>query len=139
MKKERGVISVESIARLSRITRQRRVGQWALEAFGVGQSMDPKQRALRLLEEAVEAYQAVDGDKVLAHLTIDVMFERPAGEIGQELGGVAVTLLALANALGLSADHEEAREIARVLGKPPEHWAARNAAKNAAGLDATRA
>lgn len=131
--------TTESIARLSRITRQRRVNEWAVDAFGVAQAINPRQRALRLLEEAVEAYQAVGGDKVMAHLTIDVMFDRPAGDPLQELGGVGVTLLALAASLGVSADLEEAREIARVLNKPIEHWTARNAAKNAAGLDATKA
>jgi hypothetical protein len=133
------VETTESIARLSRIERQRRVNDWAVAAFGVAQAINPKQRALRLLEEAVEAYQAVGGDKVMAHLTIDIMFERPAGDPAQELGGLGVTLLALAAALGLSADHEEAREIARVLAKPIDHWAARNRAKNALGLDATKA
>lgn len=131
--------STESIARLSRITRQRRVNEWAVDAFGVGQAINPKQRALRLLEEAVEAYQAVGGDKVIAHLTVDIMFERPVGNPVQELGGVGVTLLALAASLGVSADQEEAREIARIFSKPIEHWTARNAAKNAAGLDATKA
>jgi len=133
------VVTIESIARLSRITRQRRVNDWAVDAFGIQQAINPKQRALRLLEEAVEAYQAVGGDKVLAHLTVDVMFDRPAGDPAQELGGVGVTLLALGASLGLSADLEESREIARVLSKPLSHWTARNAAKNAAGLDATKA
>lgn len=130
--------TTESIARLSRITRQRRVNEWAVDAFGVAQAINPRQRALRLLEEAVEAYQAVGGDKVMAHLTIDVMFDRPAGDPLQELGGVGVTLLALAASLGVSADLEEAREIARIFSKPIDHWTARNAAKNAAGLDATK-
>ena len=130
-------MDVLTVRAQSRITRQRRVLQWAVEAFGVVQATDPKQRGVRLLEEAVEAYQAAGGDKVMAHLLVDFVFERPAGELAEELGGVAVTLLALAGAVGLSADHEEAREIARVLGKPVKEFSARNAAKNAAGFDAT--
>jgi hypothetical protein len=133
------VSAIEAVRAMPRDARQRRVAQWAAAAFGVEQATGPKQRGIRLLEEAVEAYQSAGGDKVMAHLLIDFVFERPSGELAQELGGVAVTLLALANAAGLSADHEEAREIARVLAESSGEFTARKAAKNAAGFDTTRA
>ena len=84
----------------------------------------------------MEAFQAAGGDVVLAHRVVNFVFDRPRGELGQELGGVAVCTLLLAAAAGLSADAEERREAQRVLSKPIKEFTARNAAKNAAGLDA---
>lgn len=98
-----------------------------------------KQRAVRFLEEAIEAYQAAGGSEYMARRLVTYVFQRPAGTLAQELGGVGVTVLALAQAAGISADAEEEREIARVLSKPIEHFAERNEAKNAAGFDATAA
>lgn len=131
-------VAVEEIAKMPRLGRQRLVSDWAIRSFGLKQAMDPRQRAIRLLEEAVEAYQAAGADKTMAHLLVDFVFERPKGELGQEFGGVSVTLLAFAQATGFNAEQEECREIARVLNKPTEEFVARNAAKNAAGFDATK-
>lgn len=146
----------------TRDERQKTVGEWCAAAFGVAHASSVPQRALRLLEEAIEAFQ-VGADQVprvgcctpqlcatcgpdcggrqaaagVAHKLVDYVFSRPVGELGQELGGIGVTLLALANAAGLSADAEEAKETARVLSKPLEHFAARNLAKNEAGFNVT--
>ena len=119
---------------LGRDDRQATVFAWARAAFGDVQATSLPQRGLRLLEEASEAFQACGGSRDLAHLTVDHVFDRPPGELNQELGGVGVTTIALAAAAHLSADEEEAREVARILSKPIEHYTARNAAKNAAGL-----
>lgn len=121
-----------------RNARQKIVSEWCRAAFGDKQAMNLPQRGVRLLEEAIEAYQAAGGYATMAHLLVDYVFERPKGQLHQELGGVAVTLLALAEAAGLSADAEEVREIQRVLAKPLTEFKARNATKNAAGFDATK-
>lgn len=116
-----------------RIDRQRAIFDWATAAFGADQ-VHPAQRALRLLEEAVELFQACDGDRAQAHKLIDFVFDRPLGAWQTELGQVGVTLLALAASLGASADDAEAAEVARVLAKPIEHYTKRNEAKNEAGF-----
>lgn len=121
----------------NRDIRQSIVFDWCARCFGVEHAMSVPQRGIRLLEEAVEAYQAAGGDEATAHKLVSFVFARPTGELAQELGGVAVTLLALASAAGLSAEGEEVREIERVLAKSPEHFHARNVAKNAAGFDLT--
>ena len=126
-----------AVARARRSERQQQVYDWAFRCFGMAHATDPRQRGLRMLEEAIELYQATDGDQAKAHQLVDFIFTRPKGEIGQELGGLGVTLLALAAAVGKDADAEEATEVARILSKSPEHFAARNAAKNAAGFDVT--
>jgi hypothetical protein len=102
---------------------------WAELAFGRAEATGLPQRALRLLEEAIEMFQACGGAPELAHELVTAMFGRPCGTISQELGGVAVSLLALAAASGLSADVEECRELHRVLSKPVEEFSRRNAAK----------
>lgn len=79
------------------------------------------------------ASPARGGDRDLPGLVKHV-FEREPGRVGQELGGVAVTVLALAAAAGLSADEEECREVHRVLSKPLREFTERDASKNAAGL-----
>lgn len=52
------------------------------------------------------------------------------------MGGLGITVLALAAAAGLSADEAEQRELDRVLAKPLEWFHARNKVKNDAGFNA---
>lgn len=114
--------------------RQELLARWAEQAFGRDEAASVSQRGLRLLEEAIEAFQACGGDEAIAHKLVSFVFARPVGALSQELGGVAVTTLALAAAAGLSADEEECREICRVLSMPLHKLAQRNASKNAAGF-----
>lgn len=120
----------------SRTLRQIQVKQWAERCFGEAQVASPTQRGLRFLEEAIELYQAVGCDREQAHKLVDFIFDRPVGEPAQEVGGVSVTLLCLCQTLGIDADDAEVAEIDRILSKPAEHFAARNAAKNDAGFSA---
>lgn len=117
-----------------RDARQQTVSTWCAAAFGPEHAASIPQRAVRLLEEAIEAYQACGCDPEMAHRLVDHVFAHPAGVLSQELGGVGVTTLALAEAAGLSADTAESLEIERVLAKPLEYFKARNEAKNAAGF-----
>lgn len=117
-----------------REARQAKIFAWAQAAFSIEQATSLTQRGLRLLEEAIETFQAAGGDPAQAHQLVGYVFEQPAGELGQELGGVGVCLLALGAAAGLSADAEEQREVTRVLAKPVEEFTRRNDAKNAAGF-----
>jgi NTP pyrophosphatase (non-canonical NTP hydrolase) len=122
-----------------RTIRQRIVATWCAKAFGLGHASSVQQRAVRMLEEAIEAYQAVGCDVAMGHALLDHVFSKEPGELAQELGGVGVTVLALANAAQLDADFEERREVARVLSKPVEWFTERNRQKNDAGFDVTGA
>lgn len=117
--------------------RQRDVAEWCRVAFGDAQMASLEHRGLRFLEAAIEAYQACGCDVVVAHKLLDFVFARPVGALNQELGGVGVTLLALAQTARLSADAEEQREFGRVLAKPISHFTKRNAEKDAAGFRAS--
>lgn len=122
------------LADVPRDQRQQEIAIWARQAFGEIEATDLPQRGVRLLEEAIEAFQACGGNEEIAHKLVSFVFTRPPGTIGQELGGIALTVFALAAAAGLSADEEEQREIHRVLSKPVAEFTARNASKNAAGF-----
>ena len=124
----------ELVLSAPRDQRQAMTSDWARAAFGDAEATGIPQRGLRLLEEAIEAFQACGGDEAMAHKLVSFVFARPPGAVGQELGGVAVTALLLAEAAGLLADEEECREIHRVLSKPLREFSERNAAKNAAGF-----
>jgi NTP pyrophosphatase (non-canonical NTP hydrolase) len=119
---------------LPRDQRQAMIVAWAQMAFGHEEATGIPHRGLRLLEEAIEVFQACGGDAEIAHELVTFIFKRPCGTINQELGGVAVSLLALAAAAGLSADEEERREVHRVLSKPLAEPSSRNVTKNTAGF-----
>jgi NTP pyrophosphatase (non-canonical NTP hydrolase) len=107
---------------------------WCSRTFGDAVATDPLERAARLIEEAIELVQAcgLPADRV-ADIARHV-YSKPVGEVAQEVGGVGVTLLALADVFGVSAELEERREVLRVLSKDPAHFRARQDAKAAAGV-----
>lgn len=114
---------------VEREQRQQVVVEWGARCFGVEHMADKIVRAARFFEEAAELVQAVGLSRDHALRAFDHVYGRSAGEPWQEAGGVGVTLMALCNALGLSADDCEVKEIARCLSKSPESFAARNVAK----------
>jgi NTP pyrophosphatase (non-canonical NTP hydrolase) len=114
--------------------RQARVFEWCVAAFGVDHSTNVEQRGLRLAEEAIEAAQAAKCDPATLHKLIDYIYAKPPGDLKQELGGVGLCVMAMANAAGFSADAAEEIEIARVLAKPLSFFAERNKVKNDAGF-----
>lgn len=122
----------------SRDWRQTLIGEWTTRSFGEQEACSYPQRGIRLLEEAAEAAQVCAVTEEMALNMIRYVYSRPSGNLNQELGGVGVTLLALAHAAGRSADLCEQTEIARVLNKPIEHFRQRNQAKNDAGFKAVK-
>lgn len=119
-----------------RDARQAAVADWARRAFGEARAASVPHRALRLLEEACEVYQAAGAGQPQAHQLLDFVFSRPPGIVDQELGGVGVCLLALAQAVGVSADAVEAREVERVLHRPIDGFQRRDQDKVDAGFSA---
>lgn len=109
--------------------RQQIVFDWGKRAFGEAQMSDKVVRAARMIEEAAELAQACELPKDHAQRALDHVYGRPAGDPKQEAGGVGVTLMALCQTLGLSADECERVEVARCLSKSVEHFAARNQVK----------
>lgn len=119
---------------MSRDQWQKRVAAWCAAAFGADHSSNVEQRGLRLAEEAIEAAQAAGCDPATIHKLVDYIYAKPAGELKQELGGVGLCVLAMADAAGFSADDAERIEVNRVLAKPLSFFAERNRVKNDAGF-----
>lgn len=118
--------------------RQKEVHDWCAAAFGDEHARCVPHRGIRMLEEALEAAQAAGCNREMVHKLVDYVFDRPSGELSQEIGGLGLTTLALSEAAGISADIEERREFERVKSKPLEHFRNRNQVKNSAGFDVTK-
>lgn len=78
---------------------QERIQQWVLEAFGQWAMEDVQQRCQRFLEESLELVQANNMPQADVISLVDYVFNRPSGDINQEVGGVMVTLAALCAAI----------------------------------------
>lgn len=100
-------------------SRESQVAHWIRGAIGED-SLQRKERALRLLEEAAELAQAEGVDVTQAQRQIDHVFRRPAGQPHQEAGGVAVCLLGWCYSAGLSFEVVADAEIRRIYEKPLE-------------------
>ncbi|WP_197410724.1 hypothetical protein [Devosia epidermidihirudinis] len=93
---------------------QRRVAAWMQECFGAEITADKVERVDRFIEEALELAQATGWTADRAHALVDYVFGRPVGEIGQEVGGVMVTLAALCNVFDIDMNAEAKPEVDRI-------------------------
>jgi NTP pyrophosphatase (non-canonical NTP hydrolase) len=86
------------------MTFQSAVHEWMLRCFGSEIADDKTERSHRFLEEALELVQAAGTTREEAMKLVDYVFDRPVGELHQEVGGTMVTLAALCRAHGISMD-----------------------------------
>ena len=114
------------------VPRQKQVLDWAVETFGpVAGHVD--ERAARLVEEAIEVAQAVGLPPEVIAKILDRVYSRVPGDLSQEIGGVAITLDAMAECLVVDVGQEAERELQRVLAIPKDHFKKKHADKVAAG------
>lgn len=113
--------------------RQAEVVETVKSHFGEA-SLNIQERAMRFLEEAIELAQAAGISYSDARRLVHYVFGRPKGEPGQELGGVGVTLLALAYSLDHEADECEVAELRRVQALPADYFRDRHARKVEQGI-----
>lgn len=106
---------------------------WAVQTFG-RVAADPRERAMRFLEEALELSQAEGVGRGDVLKIADRVYERPLGHTPKEVGQAMLTLETLAFNLGIDADNESRRELERIRSIPQEEWTRRHAAKTAAGI-----
>lgn len=117
---------------------QRRIWAWCLDT--VPGHVAVTARTARFLEEAIELAQATGLPEHAIHHLVAHVFGRPPGDAAQEVAGSLVTLVALAEALGVDAGEAGLREAARI--ETPEIVAkvrARQAGKDAVTASKPRA
>lgn len=107
---------------------QQRVAPWMDVCFGPEISGDRLERGDRFLEEALELLQSGGYPRERIAALTDYVFDRPQGEINQEVGGVMVTLAAYCLAFGLDMHAAGETELARIWTKV-EKIRAKQAAK----------
>lgn len=99
---------------------QARVGNWVHFTFGPEVAEDVRERAHRFLEEALELAQATGCTENEARMLVDYVFGRPVGNVGQEVGGVSITLTALCNATRINLAEAAEDELKRIWAKAPQ-------------------
>ena len=107
---------------------QDRVVEWAVECFGKADAFNETMRVFRFLEEALELAQACGCNRAAAERVLAYVYDRPAGEPKQEVGGTMVSLAVLCEAFGMNMSDCAEDEYSRVLGKV-EQIRSRHAAK----------
>ena len=112
---------------------QQMIIDWARETFGQV-ALAPEERARRFLEEAVELVQAQGVPKEHITAIVEHVYNKPPGDVFQEVGGCSVTLLAYCAAVGLSAEAEEIREFKRCLSIDKDFFRKKHKLKVDAGI-----
>ena len=94
---------------------QQRVDKWLRMTFDNATADDPRQRALRFLEEAIELVQATGTiDEEEAQGMVNYVYNRPKGDIRQEIAGTTFCLLGLANVYSVNVKWALSEELRRV-------------------------
>ena len=99
---------------------QERVKEWITHCFGSRITRHRQERCLRFLEEALELAQSCDLSREYALKILEYVYSRPKGEIHQEIGGVMITLAALASCVQEDMQVCGELELSRVWGKIQE-------------------
>jgi NTP pyrophosphatase (non-canonical NTP hydrolase) len=79
---------------------QAKLRVWLIACLGEKTLRSPQDRAMRVLEEAVELAQAVGIPRAKAREQVDHTYSRPLGEPTQEVAGVLNATLLMAECLG---------------------------------------
>lgn len=93
---------------------QLRVRKWVLACFGLQTANFLPERNLRFLEESLELVQSLGMTKAEVMNMVNYTYRRPAGEPAQEVGGVLITLAALASSANLNMNKCGMVELERV-------------------------
>jgi hypothetical protein len=112
---EKGLDKLESDREdLISLMLQTAVGGWVVDVLGVASALNRKERALRVLEEALELAQAEQVDCTQASCVLGRVYSRPVGDPVQEAGGLGVTVLAYFNAIARDFHAGVSDELARI-------------------------
>jgi hypothetical protein len=96
---------------------QTEVKEFLNECFGEAVASDKQNRSHRFFEEATELVQSCGMSKEECLMLVDYVYDRPVGELHQEIGGVKVTLAALCSAFNENMDECGLVELRRIWRK----------------------
>jgi NTP pyrophosphatase (non-canonical NTP hydrolase) len=113
---------------------QKRVSRWVNTRFGNECLKDSHERALRVLEEALELAQAAGVTSTEIVTVATHVWSRPVGDIRQEHAGVLVSLLASATSNGIDLEDAVVEEIERIFDVPLAKIQEKQRLKNRAGI-----
>ena len=114
---------------------QRRVAVWVESVFGLDSLLHRKNRALRVVEEAVELAQAEGCDELSMYKIVQRVYSRPVGSPPREGAAVFLTLLAWAEASRTDLPQVLRDELDHLEEIPAEHFRQRQREKHQAGTD----
>lgn len=113
----------------------KRCVDWVRSTYGAASLYSLENRALRVLEEAVELAQAENISQEQVARVVARAYSRPVGEPSQEVAGTFFTLLVYARVKGVEPIRALATEVLRVEAMDPEHFRAKQQDKIAAGTE----
>lgn len=116
---------------------QKDVYDWSVGVFGP-LSGNLEERALRMLEEALEVAQSAGVPKEVAERLKDNVYARPVGDISQELAGCLLTLESTAEAAKIDLTEATILEWSRIQKISLEEWKTRVIDKRTAGVTQIR-
>jgi hypothetical protein len=100
---------------------QQQIRLWIVTRLGQ-KAMNLPERGRRAFEESAEVGQALGVTREEAHRIVDHVFDKPVGQLSQELGGAALTLLACAEASKNNLGNCVTNELARIHSLPKEKF-----------------
>jgi hypothetical protein len=99
---------------LGSTTFQKRAQYWAKKCFGLTLATDRKERNQRFAEEAIELVQACGMTKREVLGAVAYVYNRPVGEVSQEVGGTYTTLALLCAANGIDMVEEGEKDLLEI-------------------------
>lgn len=90
------------------------VAAWTLRCFDHAVKDDKEERCHRYYEESTELVHASGYTREQAHAMVDYVFDRPIGDLPNEVGGASVTLAALCEANGVDMVQATIDEITNI-------------------------
>lgn len=116
-------------------TRGKRILDFVKAIFGP-RAAEVDERARRCVEESIEMGQAAGIPLTVILKTVIRVYEKPAGDLHQEMAQVGFTLESMAASLDFDLHAGIDAELVRLNEVPAEVWQARHKAKIAAGISA---
>jgi len=111
---------------------------WCVETFGTRSTTMPSERALRVMEEAVELIQSEGVSEEIALAVIKRCYSRPVGDPAQEAGQIFLTLgvyCALKDLDPVAEADKDFLRVLEILKDDPDYFKRRVEAKRLAGIE----